>query len=64
MKKKHVFNYYVGHNDIAKAVCFLKSETPPIENPAPCPAYVVSLCSTITNSTSFLYDTLLDELGR
>ena len=64
MKKKHVFDYHVSHNDMAKAVCFLMSETPPIENPAPCPAYIVSLCSTITNCTEFLYDSLLDELAR
>ena len=64
VKKKHIFDYYVSHNDATRAVCFLTSETPPIENPAPCPAYIISLCSSVFNSTAFLYNTILDDLAR
>ena len=64
VKKQHAFNYYVSHIDRVKAICFVMSEAPPIESTTPCPAYIVSLCSSITNSTTFLHDTLLDDLAR
>lgn len=64
VKKKHAFDYYVSHSDGSSAVNYLTSGLPPIENAAPCPPYIVSLCSTMTNSTSYLKNTLVDELAR
>lgn len=64
MKKQHVFEYYVGHNDQACALQFLMSRVPPLEDPTPCPAYVISLFSSMLHATEHVRNILLDELAR
>lgn len=64
VNKKHAFDYYVSRSSRSNSVNYLTSGLPPIENAAPCPSYIVSLCSTMMNSTSYLKHTLIDELAR
>lgn len=63
VKEKHVFNYYVGHNDRNGVMKRLTSGLPPIENTATCPFYIIH-CSSMLSSTNYLNQIVLDELAR
>ncbi len=64
VKKKHVFDYYVSHNDRTSAANYLMSGLPPIRNSATCPHYIISLCSSMMNSTKYLKNALIDGLAK
>ena len=63
VSRDHVFDYLASHNDSNSMTEFLMSGVPPLENSAPCPPHVISMCSAIP-SVQFLQDVLLDELAR
>ena len=61
---KHVFDYYISHNDGPGALQFLMSRTPPLADHTPCPAYIDSLVSAMPHTTEHVRNILLDALAR
>lgn len=64
VNRRHIFDYYVSHSDVASTVRFLASKIPTLENPTLCPPFIISLCSAMPHATPYLHNTLLDELAR
>ena len=64
VKKDHVFDYYIRHNDSENALRFIMSRVPPLGNPTPCPTHIQALCTHTPQSVDHLRSTILDELAR
>ena len=64
VSKEQVFDYLVRHNDSESALRFIMSRVPPLGNPSPCPAHIMSLCAHMPQSVEHLRDAILDDLAR
>ena len=64
VKKQHIFDYYISHNNQASALQFLLSIVPSLEDPTPSPAYLFPLLAALPCATKHVQNVILDELAR